>query len=206
MFFKNIFRCIKNCLSKMSITKPIELVAGGCKNQSCMWYQHFKDNRTSKRAIEDQTRESQEPIGNFVLNPAEVQFNRTYTVILKAQKSGQPEGFAEYTFVTDSPPTRGVCTVHPERGIAIKTEFKIACSGWLDEEMPLWYEFYSGIEKSSEEIILAYGISAIASGLYLPPGDESQNNVLQLFVKVFDASGAYHKVPLSAQVGIYKSA
>lgn len=204
MYYSNIDRCIENCLPKILITKPIKLVAGGCENQSCKWYQNFGADRRIRRDLKTPSRERQNSIDNFILNPIDFQFNHTYTVMLQAQNSGQVEEFAKYTFVTDSPPTRGLCVVSPERGTAIETEFQIVCSGWMDEEMPLWFEFYSEGEEPSQETILAYGTSVFTSALHLPPGDERRNNTLQLFVKVFDATGAFQKVSLFAQVIIIK--
>ena len=51
----------------------------------------------------------------------------------------------EIMFFTNSPPRildgRGGCSVTPKEGIVLTTEFRISCSGWSDEELPLNYEF-----------------------------------------------------------------
>ena len=51
----------------------------------------------------------------------------------------------EMTFITNSPPRildgRGGCSATPKEGLVLTTEFKISCSGWSDEELPLNYEF-----------------------------------------------------------------
>lgn len=51
----------------------------------------------------------------------------------------------EIMFITNSPPRilGGLdgCSVIPKEGLVLTTEFKISCSGWSDEELPLNYEF-----------------------------------------------------------------
>lgn len=51
----------------------------------------------------------------------------------------------EIMFITNSPPRildgRGGCSVTPREGLVLTTEFKINCSGWSDEDLPLNYEF-----------------------------------------------------------------
>ena len=183
-------------MAKVRITKPIVLSAWGCENQSCVWYTDPKEGRRSTRAVDGP---GPKPVGNFVLKPAD---NHTYTVILKTGNSGPSEGYAEYTFNTDSLPVGGRCSVSPAQGTVIETEFRVDCSGWMDEDTPLWYEFYSEVDSSSGREILTYGTLAVTSALYLPPGNERQNNSLNLIVKVFDASGAYREVPLQVQVSV----
>lgn len=51
----------------------------------------------------------------------------------------------EITFVTNSPPRAsygsGGCFVTPSEGFVLTTEFNISCSGWMDADLPLNYEF-----------------------------------------------------------------
>ena len=48
---------------------------------------------------------------------------------------------SEITFKTNSAPHFGNCSVTPESGYAVTTEFTISCQGWSDEDLPLCYEF-----------------------------------------------------------------
>ena len=53
--------------------------------------------------------------------------------------------FEEMRFVTNSPPHvfdgRDGCFVTPSEGFVFTTEFNISCSGWMDSDLPLNYEF-----------------------------------------------------------------
>ena len=52
---------------------------------------------------------------------------------------------SEIFFKTNSPPVyfdeMAGCSVTPEIGHAVTTEFTISCQGFIDEDMPLSYEF-----------------------------------------------------------------
>ena len=54
---------------------------------------------------------------------------------------------SEIFFKTNSPPMYDYfdemagCSVTPEIGQAVTTEFTISCQGFMDEDMPLSYEF-----------------------------------------------------------------
>eukprot|EP00466_Bigelowiella_natans_P018553 jgi/Bigna1/90691/estExt_fgenesh1_pg.C_760099 len=39
------------------------------------------------------------------------------------------------------PPAMGSCNVEPARGLSMKTEFRLSCNGWVDDDMPLRYSF-----------------------------------------------------------------
>ena len=53
----------------------------------------------------------------------------------------------EMAFVTNSPPhvsdEQSGCSVTPNEGFVLTTEFNISCSGWTDDDLPLNYEFRS---------------------------------------------------------------
>ena len=48
---------------------------------------------------------------------------------------------SDITFKTNSAPRLGSCSVTPEMGYAVTTEFTISCKEWEDEDLPLTYEF-----------------------------------------------------------------
>ena len=49
------------------------------------------------------------------------------------------------TFVTNSRPRlmsgRRGCDVTPRKGIVLTTEFNVSCFGWIDDDLPLIYQF-----------------------------------------------------------------
>lgn len=51
----------------------------------------------------------------------------------------------DFIFLTNSPPRadsgRNGCSATPAEGFVLTTEFNISCLGWLDDDLPLSYEF-----------------------------------------------------------------
>jgi len=71
--------------------------------------------------------------------------NTKYTIRVVVTLSTGFTFAEEIMFITNYPPRilddRGGCSVTPREGLVLTTEFKISCSGWSDEELPLNYEF-----------------------------------------------------------------
>ena len=49
--------------------------------------------------------------------------------------------FDSPTFVVDSPPFGGSCSVNPAEGTALETPFEISSTDWTDDDIPLMYCF-----------------------------------------------------------------
>ena len=56
--------------------------------------------------------------------------------VIVSQDNG-PSGNAAYQFRMNSPPRPGTCTVTPDSGVALKTEFVFICTGWQVRRMIL---------------------------------------------------------------------
>jgi len=62
-------------------------------------------------------------------------------------KDGSTEEANELVFFTNSKPyAEGIdleegCYVTPEEGMAVTTEFAVKCTGYVDDDLPLQYEF-----------------------------------------------------------------
>ena len=87
----------------------------------------------------------------------------------------------------------------PLEGVVIETQFRISCTGWSDEDSPVWYEVFLG-HPAYDPILLFYGWLPYSDGLFLPPGLEENNFNLELFVKITDVLGSYRTFPLQAKV------
>ena len=53
---------------------------------------------------------------------------------------------SEISFKTNSAPflidyDTGGCSVTPEEGHAVTTQFAVSCQGWYDDDLPLSYQF-----------------------------------------------------------------
>lgn len=87
----------------------------------------------------------------------------------------------------------------PSEGIVIETQFQITCTGWEDEDSPLWYEFFLR-DPASRPMLLFYGPLPYSDPLFLPPGPEEDNFHLELFVNIWDALGTHKEFPLRVKV------
>ena len=106
---------------------------------------------------------------------------------------------AQYSLTTDAPPSGGSCSVSPSEGVAIKTQFRISCQGWTDEDSPLWYEYFFK-HPTYGSMLLFYGWMPFTNDLFLPPGLEKHNFTLELFVKIMDVLGSHTVFSLQAKV------
>ena len=53
-----------------------------------------------------------------------------YRLKVTVSQDNGPSGNAAYQFRMNAPPSPGTCTVTPDTGVALKTEFVFTCSGW----------------------------------------------------------------------------
>ena len=87
----------------------------------------------------------------------------------------------------------------PSEGVVIDTQFRINCTGWSDEDSPLWYEFFLR-DPTFGPMLLCYGWMPYSRELFLPPGQEKNNFGLELFVKIIDVLGSYDQFSLEVKV------
>ncbi|XP_078670492.1 uncharacterized protein LOC144910851 isoform X5 [Branchiostoma floridae x Branchiostoma belcheri] len=107
-------------------------------------------------------------------------------------------GYAEYTFRTNGPPTKGTCKVMPPIGTASVDDFKICCEGFNDPDQPLTYNFLyetdidiASVNTTSSSVfhLLYTGPENCTVPLKLPLGLRSRNYSLPIRVQVLDKFG-----------------
>eukprot|EP00291_Cryptomonas_curvata_P015514 CAMPEP_0172151184 /NCGR_PEP_ID=MMETSP1050-20130122/77_1 /TAXON_ID=233186 /ORGANISM="Cryptomonas curvata, Strain CCAP979/52" /LENGTH=473 /DNA_ID=CAMNT_0012819239 /DNA_START=180 /DNA_END=1598 /DNA_ORIENTATION=- len=85
------------------------------------------------------------------------------------------------------PPYGGVCTVSPTQGMALSTEFKIYCSDWTGETIPLQYAFsgtpLSQTATESIDLIWSQHSTTANYGMYFIEG------IYSIRAMVLDAEG-----------------
>ena len=97
-----------------------------------------------------------------------------------------------YEFVTNEAPIHkdfllDGCTVDPDTGEAVITEFNIVCEGFVDVDQPLSYDF--SYHKTTGEVHFQSGLSPNAS-VRLPLGDPIADYTIPISVTVTDSLGA----------------
>ncbi|XP_068682590.1 polycystin-1-like protein 2 [Montipora foliosa] len=94
---------------------------------------------------------------------------------------------SDITFKTNSAPRLGSCSVTPEMGFAVTTEFTISCEEWEDEDLPLTYEFIYHTNKGG--FVIQKGSSPKAT-TRLPLGNPLYGYVVGLEILIIDGLGA----------------
>ncbi|XP_078670977.1 polycystin-1-like protein 2 isoform X2 [Branchiostoma floridae x Branchiostoma belcheri] len=133
-----------------------------------------------------------------------------YTLRVAVSLGPGREGFAEYTFQPNEPPAAGSCSVSPENGTVMVTEFTISCTGFSDLDLPLTYTFlYStgaerlaSVSTATGDVfsILHTGQDSELSGVLLPIGLESRDYNVIIRADVSDALGATSSVQTVVKV------
>ena len=65
-------------------------------------------------------------------------------------------GFSEYRFKVNKPPYGGACDVEPRSGFSLTSKFKVSCSNWVDEDLPLTYQIGLGLFIDSDTIATVF--------------------------------------------------
>ncbi|XP_035699002.1 polycystin-1-like [Branchiostoma floridae] len=130
----------------------------------------------------------------------------TYTIRIDASDESGESTYALYSFTTNVPPTLGTCTVVPDTGTVMETLFQVTCSGFLDVNLPLIYRFaaISGVATSTKAwkqgTMVYYGTDSTSSPLYLPIGDEDNDYLITIAIRVTDSFGATTETTTTATV------
>jgi hypothetical protein len=117
----------------------------------------------------------------------------TFTLSCTDSKTGF-SSFAAVDVTTNLAPLPGQYTVSPVAGVALSTSFSFTLSSWVDEDIPLSYQFgfISPISNTSFTIQTKSFLSFASA--FLPSGSASANYSLQAEFAIYDSYGAYSMV------------
>lgn len=136
----------------------------------------------------------------FLVLPAGVlESGASYTFSLDATYSKSTTtsfAYAAFAIEVNSAPTSGDIQVSPKSGETPSTRFQLAANLWVDDpdDLPLVYEFFYanalGSELGLEYPVRGFSRASIYSSALLPPGKQSSNFSVDIFVRVMDTLGA----------------
>ncbi|XP_066275447.1 polycystin-1-like protein 2 [Branchiostoma lanceolatum] len=211
-------RCLSNCERKLNPSERLVL-SSAYSCSSCRPDEPVRYNWTLRAAPPDFGRDdlawdtdttTGRHLPDVVVQAGVFKALGDYTLRVTVSLGPDREGFAEHTFQPNEPPTVGSCSVSPENGTAMVTEFTISCSGFSDLDLPLTYTFlYStGAERLASVStvtgdvfsILHTGRDSILSGLLLPIGLESRDYNVTIRADVSDGLGATSSVETVVKV------
>ena len=122
----------------------------------------------------------------------------SFKISVTGMTLGRSNGYSENVYFVNIPPRQGRCSVDEPRGYSDKTVFNFMCEGWIDEDLPLSYEFQYRT-RYGVVFLLHHGIAPVFS-TSLPIGDVEANFTLDFRVKIIDAQGAYNTTRVDVQV------
>ncbi len=138
---------------------------------------------------------------NLVTAQGKLRGNATYEVTVEATTPQGHSSTATYSFVTNTPPSGGMCTVDNPQGQAWETDFVFRCIGWHDDNLPLKFQF-SYNSSDGIEMIFQSGISSTTTGK-LPVGDPNMDYKLHIQILVIDSLGSIASTWIDVKVSIY---
>jgi hypothetical protein len=104
---------------------------------------------------------------------------------------------ASITIQINSPPRPGIFYITPADQVELTFPFSFTCSQWLDEDLPLSYQF-GFVSNIGSEVILRSKLPATFAQLTLPAGPASLNYSVVCLAQIYDAyqsnSSAYYAV------------
>ena len=125
-----------------------------------------------------------------------------YKIVLKGYTDASADGKVTTVVKVNKPPKKGSCQVTPEEGFPLETAFEVSCSGFIDPDEPLAYEFFFTKDGGKTSESLGYGLQSSRSSILLPNGLEEHNFTIKFSVKVFDKLGASITFPISPGVKV----
>ena len=136
----------------------------------------------------------------IVVKPGALEADSTYTFTINVTGSDGGTTIMSKNVVVAGPrpPRGGTCTVNPNIGTAIDTEFTISCSGWQDEYLPLTYQFFYSTGGVFQQLSGESWNSA--STFNLPAGDPNNENQLQIVATIVNQLGVSSTFKLNVTV------
>eukprot|EP01039_Chlorochromonas_danica_P010633 gene10633-11785_t len=130
---------------------------------------------------------------NLLPTEATLTFALTCTVKIQDQQaSTSPASLTTYTstsqisFTVNAAPRSGLFSIIPSSGQELTTLFSYSCSQWLDEDLPLSYQFgYFSI--AGRQMILRSRLPTAYADLLLTAGEAVQGYKVMAVAQVFDA-------------------
>jgi hypothetical protein len=119
---------------------------------------------------------------NILPDDADYTFTLTSTLVSDSSKQSE----ASVTVTTNGPPTPGTLVVDPVTGFELSTTFLLTMASWVDEDLPLLYEFgfYSVVNG---KLVSLGGRSATSYYSALMPAGDSNSSSLTCVGVVLDS-------------------
>jgi hypothetical protein len=98
--------------------------------------------------------------------------------------------FAAVTILTNGPPSPGQCQLDTYSGIELSTTFMLSASGWIDADVPIYYEFGFVSPAVGTNLVVQSKSQLTFAQSTLPAGLASNNYSLTTTFQIFDSLGS----------------
>lgn len=99
----------------------------------------------------------------------------------------------------NSPPRPGRFDISPVREVELTVPFTFSCQSWMDDDLPLSYQFGFISSAGSQIVIRSRLVSSFAYSV-LPAGSAANDFQVSCFAQVFDALNGYSSIDATVQV------
>jgi hypothetical protein len=136
------------------------------------------------------------PLGGniFMINPNSLTPGGQYKFRFTAMDRYGMAGYADISFLVNTPPTSGYVEVSPSSGTAFSTQFAFRSVNWVDDQLPLLYHWvYSIFEEFDARPptpVNAWTQRPLAEELMLPSGCGANDNNIYVWGQISDSLGA----------------
>jgi hypothetical protein len=144
---------------------------------------------------------------DFALSRGVLSDRSTYTISLSFKTSSvSSDAYASFVVTTNGAPLSGSLSASPSSGIAGVGYFRFAAFSWIDEDLPLSFEYaLSPLDAAGSFLTLSSRKSLSYFSTVLPAGDKSMRYVQSIRLQVFDSLDASTQASVSVKVTPFPS-
>jgi hypothetical protein len=135
----------------------------------------------------------------FALLPNSLTPGKTYSFGLKCQLNDNIRTASFITIAVNAPPSFGNFDITPPSGTAYVDLFHLICTGWMDSDLPLFYQF-SFLSNSGLTLITKTLTTLPYTETVLPEGVKENNKKVTCQADIYDSLNANSTVYFTAQV------
>lgn len=167
---------------------------GTCNGEACKqaktkfrWSLHRRRDDGTLQSVD--IREN-EDLALLEINGKKLAEGAEYILELHGNLTEKIKSAQTHSFITNESPSGGNCTVDKSEGIVLTTNFTFSCSGWLDKDKNLIYQFGYTSSNGAYEILQESSQRFLRTNK-LPLGDSKKENIVQVDIYVKDNWGGF---------------
>jgi len=165
---------------------------GACKGDACRqaktkfrWSLYRKKDDGISHSVDIR---GNEELTHLEINGNELAEGARYILELHGNLTEEIKSARTHSFITNESPSGGNCTVDKTEGVVLATNFTFSCSGWLDRDNDLVYQFGYTSSSGAYEILQESSQRFLRTNK-LPLGDSKKDNIVQVDIYVKDKWG-----------------